>query len=124
MSQPENRTRDHAQGEDQNPSSYPTYRDGPVPPHMPTTTKPTDVGLPRERRTFGWPMLSAVTLALIVGVLLLIWGGAQLGTSEAPPLDPARSGSVEDVTPTESDEMDTPSGPEVSPEPGAIDVPG
>ena len=30
---------------------YPTYRDGPTTPHRATSTKATDVNLPRSRRT-------------------------------------------------------------------------
>ena len=34
--------------------TYPTYRDGPVRPHRATATKPTDVALPRSRRTYAF----------------------------------------------------------------------
>lgn len=51
---------------------YPTYRDGPRLPHNPTSTKPTDVGLPQASRTSSAPMLVGLVVfgPAIVGVIV------------------------------------------------------
>ncbi len=79
-------SRGHEGGEDQHPSAYPTYRDGPVPPHEATTTKPTDVDLPVERRTYPWSAIVVVAIAAIIGIGLIVYGTSEVAQEEAPPL--------------------------------------
>jgi hypothetical protein len=113
------------EGEDENPSPYPTYRDGPVPPHMATATKPTDVKLPQSRRTYSWSALAAVGIALIIGIGLVIWGSAQLGSGNAPPLGAEGPSERVGAGPTIDESGTAPQAPaEATPEPGAVDVPG
>ena len=62
---------------------YPTYRDGPTTPHRATATKPTDVGLPRSRRTSAVPIL--IGLVVFALVMLVIVGGHSGGVETAMP---------------------------------------
>ncbi len=121
-SQASKRSDDRA-GEDERPSPYPTYRTGPVPPHLATTTKPTDVGLRRDKRTYSWPALVAVGLAAIVGVALIAWGLGVVMTQDAPPLTPELSDTEGIASPEAEGEGVTPA-PEIGPEPAPIDLPG
>ena len=124
---------------------YPTYRDGPVPPHHATATKATDVGLPRSRRTYALPILLALAVFALVIVGRLLWqatetvdAGAPLAvenpatpatTSEPSETDKNAEAATDAAEPQGSLDQDveaaTDTGPgEVTPEPGAIDVPG
>src|SRR5687767_8792927 len=60
---------------------YPTYRDGPVPPHPTTASKPTDVGLPQSQRTRASPMLIGLIVFALVVLAYLVWGGLQMTES-------------------------------------------
>jgi hypothetical protein len=112
------------EGEEANPSPYPTYRDGPVPPHRATATKPTDVELPIGRRTYSWPALIAVAIALIIGIGLVVWGIERVGSGNAPPLG-AEGPSESAGTGQAVEELGAPeASPAATPEPGAVDVPG
>ena len=117
------RTSGHARGEDERPSPYPTYRSGPVPPHDATTSKPTDVDLPRRERTYAWPAIIAIVLAAMVGIALVVWGSGEVARQDAPPLAPTGPSESDGAAPLpESGGEETI--PEVAPEPGPIDVPG
>jgi hypothetical protein len=122
---------------------YPTYRDGPVPPHVATASKPTDVRLPRSRRTYALPILIGLIVFGLVILIRLVWGGVQLiessdeamtGDASTPaataPADaataatggaPEAEGTLDrDVQPNAGS-----AGPaEVGAEPGPVDVPG
>lgn len=126
--------------------SYPTYRDGPVPPHVATVTKPTDTNLPLRRRTSAWPMLLALALiaAAVLGYLLLGGINALRTTDDAmspggpaTEVAPAPAGAAGDAqsAPTDSsnaggvlernEEVQTDTGPgQVEATPGPVDVPG
>jgi len=80
----ENQTTSRPQGEDERPSAYPTYRDGPVPPHEATATKPTDVGLPQSRRTYPWPAILAVAVAAVAGMAPGALGKRRGGAARGP----------------------------------------
>jgi hypothetical protein len=106
---------------------YPTYRDGPVTPHRATVTKPTDVGLPRSRRTYALPILIGLIAFALVILVRLVWGtfNAAEVTDEAftpgDPAAPAASAPAEDTgrgqaAPAETDQVEE--------TPGPIDVPG
>lgn len=126
---------------------YPTYRDGAVPPHVASGTKPTDSNLPLRRRTHAWPML--VGLALIAAVVIgyLVMGGVNtVGTTDEAmsPGGPAATVPAADATapagdaqtaPTDSsgaggvlernEEAQTQTGPgAVEATPSVTDVPG
>ncbi len=118
---------------------YPTYRDGPITPHAATVEKPTDVGLPRSRRTSGLPMLLGLAaIALVFIVMYVLWGGMNLvrSTDEAavpggpasPPASTATAPATDSPAATGSlgqGEAPAASGPgTVEPTPGPIDVPG
>lgn len=123
MSDPRRQTSHHG-GEDENPSPYPTYRDGPVPPHEATTTKPTDVGLPLRKRTYAWPALAAIVVVSAIGIALVAWGAVIVVTKDEPqlaPFEPSVSG--DDTSPVETVQPRA-EGDEIGPEPSAIDVPG
>ena len=126
---------------------YPTYRDGPVPPHVASGAKPTDTNLPLRRRTTPWPMLIGVALIAAAVMAYLLLGGintirstddamtpgdpaapvAGAPATEAPdgegvtaPTDASNAGVLE-----RNEEVQTQTGPgEVEATPGAIDVPG
>ena len=126
---------------------YPTYRDGPVPPHVASGTKPTDSNLPMRRRTTPWPMLIALALAAIVVIAYLILGGINtVSTTDeamspggpaatAPPADATTPAGDAQGAPTDSsgaggvlernEEAQTQTGPRgVEATPSATDVPG
>ena len=126
--------------------SYPTYRDGPVPPHVATVTKPTDTNLPLRRRTSAWPMLLALALIAAAVIAYLLLGGINaLRTTDdamspggpATEVAPAPAGAAADgaSAPTDSsaadtslgsdEEVQTETGPgAVEATPGPVDVPG
>jgi len=54
---------------------YPTYRDGPTTPHRVTASKPTDVGLPRSKRTYGLPIFIGLVVFALVIIVRVVWGG-------------------------------------------------
>jgi hypothetical protein len=111
--------------------SYPTYRDGPVSPHVATTTKPTDVGLPRSERTNQTPILIGLVAFVLVVVGLIAWATLRTASTPeglTPPETPSTldsatspdSGSVRDAT-----EPAAEAGPgDVEAVPGSVDVPG
>jgi hypothetical protein len=124
---------------------YPTYRDGPVPPHPVTASKPTDVRLPRSRRTYALPMLIGLIVFALVILVRLLWGGMQLAESTDEAMTPGDASSPAATAPAEAGgatgTANTPeaegtldedvqaetggAGPgEVEAEPGPIDVPG
>jgi hypothetical protein len=124
---------------------YPTYRDGPVPPHVATASKPTDVRLPPSRRTYALPILIGLIIFGLVILIRLVWGGVQLiessdeamtpGDASTPavtaPVDAGSSAATGDAPEAEGTldrdvQADTGgAGPqEVGAEPGAVDVPG
>jgi hypothetical protein len=122
----------------------PTYRDGPVPPHRTTSAKPTDVNLPRARRTYAWPIAIGLALFALIILIRLLWGSFQAveSTPEAmspgdpatpavtapsaeEPLDAATGASEAEGTLDEDVQLQTGAGPgEVGAEPGPADVPG
>jgi hypothetical protein len=68
--------------EDDGMDPYPTYRDGPVTPHRATADKPTDVGLPQTKRSFGFPIFIGLVIFAAAIVAGFVWGG--LSRSESP----------------------------------------
>ena len=139
------------EAESEGMDSYPTYRDGPVPPHVATGAKPTDTALPRSRRTYGTPMLiGLVAFALLI--LVVVFGGFFQTAEEADeaftPGDPASAPAstepaatdpaateppeasadpaAEDPGTLDDDvEIQTETGPDMAPAtPGEVDVPG
>jgi hypothetical protein len=92
--------------------AYPTFRDGPVPPHRATGSKPTDVALPLARRTYAWPAAIVVGLALLVALGFIVLVGGEAVTEDPVPQEPP--------APT----APGPLSPNVEPTPGPIDVPG
>jgi hypothetical protein len=123
---------------------YPTYRDAGTSPHTATTTKPTDVGLPRSRRTYALPILIGLAVFALVIIIRLVWGSINMAqsTDEAmSPGDPASTpaatapatGALPDAasapeaegTLDRDVEPQSTAGPgEVEADPGAVDVPG
>ena len=125
---------------------YPTYRDGPVPPHVATASRPTDVRLPRSRRTYALPILIGLVVFGLVILIRLLWGGVQLvestdealtsGDATTPAASaPAEAGSATATgdAPETDETLDRDVRPdtggaadpgEVGAEPGPIDVPG
>jgi hypothetical protein len=106
---------------------YPTYRDGPTTQHRVTVTKPTDVGLPRSRRTYALPILIGLIAFALVIIVRIIWGSfnAVEATDEAmtpgdaavpAASEPAADSAAEQSPPAETDQ--------VGDEPGPVDVPG
>src|SRR5687767_11007598 len=63
---------------------YPTYRDGPTTPHRVTSTKATDVNLPRARRTYALPILLALAVFALVIVGRLLWQAVETVDADAP----------------------------------------
>ena len=110
--------------------AYPTYRDGPTTTHRVTASKPTDVGLPRSRRTYAIPMLIGLIVFAVVLLARVLWGGIEMSETQddvmetGGPAIPATTGEA----PTEGPDpaaADAETGPgEVEATPGAIDVPG
>ena len=112
--------------------SYPTYRDGPVPPHVATVSKPTDTNLPLRRRTFAWPMLLALALIAAAIIAYLLLGGinavrttddAMSPGGPATEVAPAPAGAAADGASVPAASSGTGPG-EVEATPGAVDVPG
>jgi hypothetical protein len=124
---------------------YPTYRDGPVPPHVATASKPTDVRLPRSRRTYALPILIGLIVFGLVILIRLLWGGVQLVESTDEAMSPGDASAPAATAPAEAGSTsatgDAPesegtldrnvqpdtggAGPgEVGAEPGPVDVPG
>ena len=123
--------------------AYPTYHDAATPPHEATTSKPTDTGLPRSRRTYALPIFIGLVVFGLVILIRIIWGSMNMAetaddamtpgdaasppaatapaTAEPPATDtPEAAGTLDrDVEP----ETTTGTG-EVQPTPGGIDVPG
>lgn len=127
--------------------AYPTYRTGDVPPHLETTSRPTDTNLPFTRRTSGKPLFIGVIAFALVVLVYFLWGGFNMvrTTDDAmTPGDPASApvaGEVSDsaaspaIDPGATDDVPagvagsgaadaTTSPGAVTAEPGAIDVPG
>ncbi len=110
---------------------YPTYRDGPGLPHDPTSTKPTDVGLPQAGRTSSIPMLIGLIVFALAIIGLIVWASVRTGTTSDEGLTPPESPPATEAAAT-SDEgaMREPqpgaqTGPgEVGEAPGPADVPG
>src|SRR5688500_7600259 len=78
------------EGEGMDP--YPTYHDGSTTPRPTTDNKPTDVGLPRSRRTYALPILIGLAVFALVIVIRIVWGSMNMAetTDEAmTPGDPA-----------------------------------
>lgn len=141
---PPNRDAQPAGVEGDGMDPYPTYRDGPTTPHRATATKPTDVGLPRSRRTYGLPIFIGLVVFALVIVIRLLWGGintsAPSGDAMTPaePTAPTATAPASPQTPTsETDapeaagaldadvQPQTSAGPgEVEEVPGPADVPG
>lgn len=126
---------------------YPTYRDGPETPHRVTETKPTDVGLPRSRRTFATPILIGLAVFALVIVIRIVWGSMNVasttddalspGAPASPPVaaSPGNAGGAAPAAATQTPEApgtldrdveaQTTTGPgETEATPGAVDVPG
>ncbi len=123
---------------------YPTYRDGPVSPHDATASKPTDVGLPRSRRTSASPMLIGLIAFALIVLAYLLWAAMQMTGSTDEAMTPGEAATPAATAPAEAEapaaagdapeaqgrldrdvEADAAAGPgEVGPEPGAADVPG
>jgi hypothetical protein len=124
---------------------YPTYRDAGTTPHQATTTKPTDVGLPRSRRTYALPIFIGLVVFALIIVIRIVWGSINMvatteeamtpGDAATPPaaMAPATAGPPEAATETPEAEgtldrdvePQPAAGPgEVQSDPGAIDVPG
>ena len=124
---------------------YPTYRDGAVPPHVASGTKPTDSNLPLRRRTHAWPMLIGLALIAVVIIAYLLMGGintvrttddamsaggpattvpaadAPAGDAQTAPTNASGAGGVLE----RNEEAQTQTGPgEVEVTPSATDVPG
>ena len=127
--------------------AYPTYRDGAVPPHLASGTKPTDSNLPLRRRTHAWPMLIGLALIAAVVIAYLLMGGlntvrttddamspggpaatlpaadatAPAGDAQTAPTDSSGAGGVLE----RNDGAQTQTGPgQVEVTPSATDVPG
>jgi hypothetical protein len=151
MADPDRRTTDPVQPpgvEGEGMDSYPTYRDGPVPPHVTTGTKPTDTNLPMRKRTTPWPILIGLILFALVIIIRIGWGAfntARTTDDAMTPGDPATPTATAPASQTNAvGTANTPvPGPEtpgsldrnVQPQtgtgpgaveatPGAIDVPG
>jgi hypothetical protein len=134
MAGPEPRTAKETQpsgveGEGLDP--YPTYRDGPAIPHRATSTKPTDVELPRSRRTNSGPMLVGLIVFALAIIGLIVWASVRttdisdegLTPPETPPA--AEAAATPDAAPLRENEADASAGPgEVDAAPGPADVPG
>jgi hypothetical protein len=118
---------------------YPTYRDGPASPHHPTATKPTDVALPRSRRSHWLPFFIALVVFGLIILVRLVWSGFELANTTDEALTPEPAGSqptaiapqntspeAEPGSPSHEDvQPDTGTGPgNVESTPGPIDVPG
>lgn len=123
---------------------YPTYRDGPVPPHVATASRPTDVRLPRSRRTYALPILIGLIVFGLVILIRLLWGGVQLVESSDEATTPADASTPAATAPAEGSTAATGGAPEaegtldrdvqpdaggagpgeVGAEPGPVDVPG
>lgn len=73
---------------------YPTYRDGPETPHRVTATKPTDVGLPRSRRTFALPLLIGLAVFALVIIIRVVWGSMNMAGTADEALSPGRPASA------------------------------
>jgi hypothetical protein len=124
---------------------YPTYHDSPAPSRGATGTKPTDVNLPRSRRTYSLPILIGLIVFALVIIVRIVWGSFNAGTTADEAMTPGDPAAPAAVTapataetpsaPTETPEdsgnlgeneqPQTQTGPgEVEAGPGAIDVPG
>ncbi len=110
---------------------YPTYRDGPPLPHSPTSTKPTDVGLPQARKTSSAPMLVGLLVFALAIVGLIVWASVRTATTTdqglAPPESPpaAEAAATSDEGAIRDTGPDAETGPgEVGEAPGPMDVPG
>lgn len=125
--------------------SYPTYRDAATTPHKATATKPTDIGLPRSRRTYALPIFIGLAVFALIIVIRILWGSMNMvattedamtpGDPASPPAAAAPAATEPPVTETVAPEAEgtldrdveaqSPTGPgEVEAEPGAVDVPG
>jgi hypothetical protein len=123
----------------------PTYRDGPETPHRVTATKPTDVGLPRSRRTFALPLLIGLAVFALVIVIRIVWGSMNMadtadealspGQPASAPINAPAAGTVAPAAGTPAPEApgtldrdveaETTTGAgEVQATPGGVDVPG
>ena len=83
---------------------YPTYRDGPIPAHTATTTKPTDVDLPRAKRTYAVPIFIGLVIFALIILARVFWSGINTArtTEEAVTPPPAStSAPAEDRAPAQ-----------------------
>ena len=110
---------------------YPTYRDGPRLPHNPTSSKPTDVGLPQARRTSSTPILMGLIAFALVIIGLIVWASVWTATTSeeglAPPESPpvAEAAATSDEGAIRESEPAARAGPgEIGETPGPADVPG
>jgi hypothetical protein len=120
---------------------YPTYRDGPETTHRVTATKPTDVGLPRSRRTFALPLLIGLAVFALVIVIRIVWGSMNMAGTADDALSPGQPANAPINAPTAGAagapapeaagtldrdvEAETTTGAgEVEATPGGADVPG
>lgn len=133
---------------------YPTYKDGPAMPGSGSSAtvgsgvKPTDVNLPRSRRTYALPLLIGLAVFAAVIIIRIVWGGINVASTSDEALTPgdaaappATASAPASATPRAADpvteigasgnsageaapaETRTSSG-EVEATPGAVDVPG
>jgi len=110
---------------------YPTYRDGPQLPHNPTSTKPTDVGLPQASRTSSVPMLVGLIVFALVIVGLIAWASVRTATTSEEGLAPPESPPAAEAAATSDDgamretDPNAQTGPgEIGEAPGPAEVPG
>lgn len=117
---------------------YPTYHDGPGSRGQATGSKPTDVNLPRSRRTYALPILIGLIVFALVIIVRIFWGSMNMavvtddamtpGDPASPPVAgaPATSGADPAASaPLGEEQPQATTGPgEVGPTPGAVDVPG
>jgi hypothetical protein len=117
---------------------YPTYHDRPGSRGKATGSKPTDVNLPRSRRTYALPILIGLIVFALVIIVRIFWGSMNMavttddamtpGDAASPPAAeaPTASGAAPAApVPLDEEQPQTNAGPgEVEPTPGAVDVPG
>lgn len=73
---------------------YPTYRDGPAMPSSGSSApvgsgvKPTDVNLPRSRRTYALPLLIGLAVFAAIIIIRIVWGGINVTSTSDEALTP------------------------------------
>jgi len=123
---------------------YPTYHDRPASHGTAGATgaKPTDVGLPRSRRTYALPILIGLLVFAAVIIIRIVWGGMNMAATDisepGDPASPVAAPAAAGATPAagidvpESDlganrdaQAQPATGPgEIEATPGPADVPG